>query len=221
MDVTLLSQLAGLALLDALNPATIAAVALVLLSPLPRPLVTAVAFVLGAFTTVLFLGLLLLAGAEAAADVVAGATTWVRRGALTLAGLLLLRAAVRRTRDRARAQVRLPSWVGPWTAFPLGVLVTGADLPNAFPYLVAVERIVAAGVPLLTALPVLAGYALVYVGPCLALVVGARAAGQRLRARLDRVYRRLGGAAVVRRSWPVAGLLGLAGAGAFALVPLV
>ena len=53
------------------------------------------------------------------------------------------------------------------------VLVTGADLPNAVPYLVAIERLVAAQVPQAQALLVLAGYAAVYVLPCALLVLGA------------------------------------------------
>ena len=221
MDGILLAQIMGLALLDALNPATVAAVTLVLLSPLPRPLRTALGFVLGAYLVVLALGVLLLSGAGAAAELLTGATAWVRRGALLLAGVLLLRAAARRLRERHRAQVVLPRWVGLWTALPLGVLVTGADLPNAFPYLVAVERLVAADVPPATALAVLAGYALVYVGPCLALVAAAGLARHRVRARLATVYERLGAARTVPRSRRAAALLGLAGVGVLGLVPLV
>jgi hypothetical protein len=138
----LLSGIVGLALLDALNPATIACVALLLVSPSRAPLRTAAAFVVGAYLTVLALGATVLGGAAVLSD-----TTVVRRVGLTVAGLLVLVAAVRRLRTRHRSAVALPGWVGPWTAAPLGALVTGADLPNAFPYLVAIERLVAARLP--------------------------------------------------------------------------
>lgn len=55
----------------------------------------------------------------------------------------------------------LPRSFGPWTAAPVGVLVTAADLPQAFPYLIAIERLVAAEAPDGTALLVLAGYGVV------------------------------------------------------------
>lgn len=128
MSAALVSGILGLALLDALNPATIACVALLLVAPSRRPLPTAGAFVLGAYLTVLVLGATVHAGAAVLDD-----TTGVRRVGLTIAAVLVLVAAARRLRDRRRDAVSLPAWIGPWTAMPLGVLVTGADLPNAFP----------------------------------------------------------------------------------------
>jgi uncharacterized membrane protein len=214
----LLAQVAGLALIDALNPATVATVALLLLAPLRRPVGTAVSFVVGAYATVLAAGAGVLLGAGSAASGLAGGTAWVRRVALVLAATMLAVAAVRRLRTRRRAAVSLPSWVGPWAALPLAVLVTGADLPNAFPYVVAVERLLAADVGAGTGLLVLAGYALVYVLPCLLLVVGASALGpQRVAARLRPLHARFGAARTVPASVPAA--LGL-GALAAVLVGL-
>lgn len=146
----------------------------------------------GAYLVVVTLGVALFLGAGAAAQVIEGATVWIRRGALVGAGVLLLWQATRRLRDRHRAAVRLPRWVGPWTAAPLGVLVTGADLPNAFPYLVAIERLLAAAVPPGVGALALACYAVVYVLPCLLLVVATVARGERVRRRLDGLHRRLG-----------------------------
>ncbi|MGF1661813.1 MAG: GAP family protein [Kineosporiaceae bacterium] len=223
MDLTtgLIAQLAALAALDALNPATIAAVALLLLAPLRRPVAAALAFTAGAYAVVLGLGVALYLGAGAAADVVAGATVWVRRGALVLAGLLLLHQATRRLRDRHRDAVRLPAWVGPWTAAPLGVLVTGADLPNAFPYLVAVERLLAAAVAPSVGVLALACYAAVYVLPCLVLVAAAAARGRAVRRRLAGLHERLGGARTVRRSRRAAAGLAAAGLAAWGLATVV
>ncbi|MGY1732066.1 GAP family protein [Geodermatophilus sp. SYSU D01045] len=211
MTSTLLAGILGLALLDALNPATIGGVALVLLAPLRHPVACAAAFVGGAYLTVLALGLAVWSGAEAAADAVTGGITWVRRIALGIAALLLLVAAVRRLRSRRRGAVTLPAWFGPWTAAPVGVLVTGADLPNAFPYLIAIERLVTADVAAGQGVAVLAGYALVYCAPCLVLLVLGAFHGERVRRRLGALYERIGTPRTVPRSIPAAlGLVGLA-----------
>lgn len=204
MTAGLLVGVFGLAALDSLNPATIAGVALILLAPLQRRLGTALAYVAGANLAVLAVGVAVYAGADLAADAVSGGLVWVRRGALGLAALLLLVAAVRRLRSQQRSAVVLPRWFGPWTAAPVGMLVTAADLPNAFPYLVAIERLVAAGVPFGSGLWVLAGYAVVYCLPCLVLLAVGTAHGERVRRRLQRVYDRIGQARTVPRSVPAA-----------------
>lgn len=212
MSAALLLAIAGLAVVDAFNPATILAVALILLLPGRRPVATALAFVLGAYLTVLGLGAALYVAADAAADVVSGGLVWVRRLAFGLAALALLLTAVRRLRSRHRAAVALPRWLSVTTALPLGVVVTGADLPNAFPYFIAVERLVSAGVPVPVGLLVLAGYAVVYCLPCLVLLAAGMTWGGRVRRRLDSLYARFGAAREVPRSIPAA--LGLALLGA-------
>lgn len=207
LTTELMWGIAGLAVLDSLNPATVAGVTLILLAPLRRRGLTALAYVAGAYVVVLAVGTALFLGGGELADTVTGASTWVRRGALLLAALFLVVGAARRLRTRVRPAVVLPAGFGPWTAAPLGVLVTGADLPNAFPYLVAVERLVAADVASATGVGVLALYAVVYCLPCLALLVVGLAGGGRVADRLRRVYDRLGGARVQHRS--VAAAVGL------------
>jgi len=207
----------GLALLDSFNPATIAGVALILLSPLRRPVASALAYVLGAYAVVLAMGTAVLVSAGAAASAVSGSLEWIRRIAFALAALALLVAAVRRLRDRRRGAVGLPAWFTPWTAAPIGVLVTGADLPNAFPYLVAIERLVAAGIPLGDGVPVLALYAVVYCLPCLVLLLLGTLHGDRVRRRLARVYDRIGRERTVPRSLPIAAGLVLLSVGAAAV----
>src|SRR3712207_9567730 len=107
MTPALLVGIAGLAALDSLNPATIAGVALILLAPLQRRLATALAFVAGAYLTVLAIGVAVYAGADLAADVVTGGLVWVRRGAFGLAALLLMVAAVRRLRPQRSEERRV------------------------------------------------------------------------------------------------------------------
>ncbi|HXV91681.1 MAG TPA: GAP family protein, partial [Pseudonocardia sp.] len=182
--------------------------ALILLLPGPRPVLTALAFVLGAYLVVLGGGALAYLAADAAAGAVTGGLVWVRRIAFGLAAVALLLAAVRRLRPYRRGAIALPSWVAPLTAPVLGVVVTAADLPNAFPYFVAIERLVSAAVPVPLALLVLAGYSVVYCLPCLLLVAAGAAGGDRVRRRLDPLYRRFGTERDVPRNVPVA--LGLA-----------
>ena len=208
----LLLSIAGLAAVDSLNPATIAGVALILLAPLPRPAVTALAYVAGAWVVVFVVGAGLFVGGGELGRAVQGGAVWVRRGALLLAAAVVLISAVRRLRPRGRAAVVLPGWVGPWTAAPLGVLATGADLPNAFPYLIAIERLNAAQVPTGVGLVVLVLYAVVYCTPCLVLLLVGTIWRERITSRLQRVYERLGSARQQPRSVPAAaGLLLLAG----------
>jgi cytochrome c biogenesis protein CcdA len=209
VSAALLGTVAGLALLDSLNPATILGVALILLLPGRSPVPSAVAYVLGAYATVLGLGVALLLAADAAAGAVDGGLVWVRRVAFGLAALMLLRAAFTRLRPSRRRAIALPAWFSPWTALPLGVVVTAADLPNAFPYAIAIERLVSAGVQPPAGFAVLAAYALVYCLPCLVLLVAGAVWGERVRDRLDGLRARFGGAADRPRSLSAALGLGL------------
>lgn len=211
MTSLLVVSIAGLAALDSLNPATIVAVALILLASRQRPVVEAVAFVVGAFATVLTLGVAVYLGADAATGAVDDGLVWLRRFAFGLAAALVLISAVRSLRPRHRRAVALPTWFGPWTALPLGVLMTGADLPNAFPYFVAIERLVDADVTTPTALLVLAGYAVVYCVPCLILLdIGLRTRNGTTGRRLRALHARFGSEADLPARPGVAVLLGLA-----------
>ncbi|WP_166789752.1 GAP family protein [Cryobacterium fucosi] len=212
MTPVLLAGVAGLALLDSLNPATILSITLILLAGLRRPVVSALAFVLGAFATVFTLGLAIFLSAGAAADVVSGGVVWLRRIAFGVAAVALLVAAFRRLRDRPREGVTLPRWFSPVTALPLGVMMTGADLPNAFPYFIAIERMINAEVPAATGALVLAGYALVYCLPCLVLLVLGILFRERVRLRLQVLVDRFS-TGTVRRSAGAAVLLALAALG--------
>jgi len=209
VSAALLLAVTGLALLDSLNPATILGVGLILVLPSRHPVRAALAYVLGAYLTVLALAAGLYLAADAAADVVDGGLVWVRRVAFGLAALMLLRAAIRRLRPTRRAQVVLPAWFTPWTALPLGAVVTAADLPNAFPLAIAIERLVSSGVAPAAGFVVLAGYALIYCVPCLLLLGAGVAWGERVRGRLKGLYDRFGSARDVPRSIPAALGLGV------------
>jgi hypothetical protein len=211
MTAGLIAAIATLAALDSLNPATMAGVVLILLAPLRRPVTSALAYVAGAYLVVLAAGIALFLGSSELSNTLQDGVAWVRRGALLLAAVILAVSGLRRLRTRTRSAVVLPPWFGPWTAGPLGVVATGADLPNAFPYLLAIERLSAAGVPTGTGVIVLALYALVYCLPCLVLLAVGVAWRGRVTSHLQRVYERLGAERIQPRSVGVAvGLLVLA-----------
>ena len=211
MTTALLFTVFGLAALDSLNPATIGAVVLVLLLPTRRPVASALGFVAGAYLTVLLLGVVVFLAADAAADSITGGLVWVRRIAFGLAAVMLVISALRRLGSRRRRAVELPAWFSPLTAVPLGAVVTGADLPNAFPYFIAIERLVTAEVEPAFGLGVLMGYAAVYCLPCLVLLALGRAYGDRVRGRLKPLYDRFGAARHMPRSFSAAlGLTSLA-----------
>jgi cytochrome c biogenesis protein CcdA len=204
------SLIGGLALADSLNPATIVTVTLILLSPMPRPVLTALVFVAAAATTVVAVGAAIYFSSAAAVSTLDSGLDWLRRIAFTIAALALLVAAVKRLSDRPRRAPSLPAWFTPWTAFPLGVVVTGADLPNAFPYFIAIERLVSADVAGALAMAVLGGYAVIYCIPCLVLLgIGVTMHG-RIRPRLDALRRRLGTGITPRSPWIAAALALLA-----------
>jgi hypothetical protein len=75
--------------------------------------------------------------------------------------------------------------------------MTGADLPNAFPYFIAIERLLAAGIATPTATVVLAMYAFVYCFPCLVLLGLGLNRGERVLGALRRLHERFGTEAAI------------------------
>lgn len=210
MTGALIAGIAGLALLDSLNPATIVAVTLVLIAAPRRPALVAGAAVLGAALTVFAVGAALFLTAGAAAGAVDGIVIGLRFVAFGAAGIALVVAGIRRLRDRTRRAIELPAWFSPWTALPFGMLLTAADLPNAFPYFIAIERMVSTGVTPGTGLLILAGYTVIYCLPCLILLVVGIISGKRVRERLQRLVDKLG-TGTAKRSIPIAVVLCLLG----------
>jgi len=191
--------LAGLAVLDSFNPATLVAVTLILLGSRDRPVADTLGFVAGAFATVLGVGAMIYLGADAASEGVTNGVAWVRRGAFGLAAVVVLVSAIRALRPRRRRELGLPRWFTPATAAGLGVLMTGADLPNAFPYFIAIERLVTSDVDPGVALALLAAYSAIYCLPCLVLLaIGLR--GGALTRHLRRLHDRFGTEAEVPAS---------------------
>ncbi|MCD0443123.1 GAP family protein [Glycomyces sp. A-F 0318] len=184
MTAGLLWGLTGLALLDSVNAATIWIVIVILLGA-KRPAPTGWAFMLGAAASFLALALAFYFGLSFAESALEGIALWLRR--LLFAGLAaaLVVAGVRRLRPRERRDRTLPPWVNVWSALPFGALATLGDLPNAFPMLLAVERLVDADVAAAAAVAVLVGYTLVYAAPSALILAAGLAFNEELREQLE------------------------------------
>jgi cytochrome c biogenesis protein CcdA len=102
---------------------------------------------------------------------------------------------------------RLPAATRPAAVFALGMAVTVLELPTALPYLGAVGAMTRADLAVADWLPPLVVYNLIFVLPPLVLLAGHVVLGERAEAMLERLRRRLGGAAREGLLW----LLGLVG----------
>lgn len=212
MSASLLTGIVLLALLDSLSPVTITAVTLILVSGAHRPIRTAAVVVLGAASTVFAAGAVLFLSVGSAANAINGTVAVLRILAFGAMGVALVVAGIRRFRDRSRRSFSLPDWFTEWTALPLGVVITAADLPNAFPYFIAIERMVSAGVQPIVGLIILAGYAVLYCLPCLLLIAIGIVARKRIKLWLESIVVRLG-TGTVKRSVPIGILLMALGIG--------
>jgi hypothetical protein len=168
----LLLALFALALLDSLNPVTIAGAVFLLLTP--RPVPRTLSFVAGAGLAYFAGGVLLYLGLGAAfvrvLDHLSG--PWVH-ALLVVLGVVMAAAGVwmqrRKPREGSRRHFKN---LHPAATFLIGASVTGSDLPTAFPLIIAVERMTQAGLGLMGALAALALYVAVYALPLLLLLAG-------------------------------------------------
>lgn len=219
MTGELVLTLIGLALLDSLNTSTLFFVMVVLLTA-RSPIRSAVAYAAGAAGSFFGLACGLYAGALAAEAVVVNLAQWLRRGTLVLLALWLVYLGFKRLRDRPRKPLLLPAWFGPLTAFPIGAVATVADLPNAFPLFIAIERLTSAPIEGPVWVLALAGYVAAYALPIgLVIVVGAWKADQ-ARAAMRRITDRLL-SGTAKRSLPLAAGFGVAAVASATLAAVV
>jgi cytochrome c biogenesis protein CcdA len=184
MAAALIVLLVGLALVDSLNPFTIAAQAYLLSTP--RPLPRSLAFTAGTAATYFSGGVLLLGSWSAIrAWLIAVVPGWGWGAAELALGVGLGGFATWSwIRGTAGKPFTPPHSLGMVASFGLAALSTVWDLPTALPLFAAVDRIAAAGLPLLTDLLLLAIYVLVYVLPLVALI----AIRTRFAAHSDRMF---------------------------------
>jgi cytochrome c biogenesis protein CcdA len=219
MTTELVLGLVGLALLDSINTSTLFLVMVILLMG-RRPVASGVAYTIGATLSFFGLALGLYFGASAAEANISDAARWIRRGTFALLALWLLSLAYKRLRDRPRKPFTLPGWFRPVTALPIGVAATIADLPNAFPLFIAVERLVSAEVGSEPGVLAWVGYTVVYAAPIVVVLILGATQGERARRVMRRVTDRLL-TGVARRSLPLVAAFTAAGLASAALVAVV
>lgn len=219
MTPTLLLTLIGLALIDSINVSTIWIVVVILLGA-RRPAVTGWAYAAGAFITFLIFTSLLFFGLTVAGTWLTELTLWMRRILFAVMTIVFTVLGARRFRSRPRRGYGLPAWVNAWTAFPLGLLATISDIPNAFPMFLAIERLVDADITPATAIPILIGYTAIYALPTVAVLVLGLIYKDRLRTRLQTLYDRYA-TGDTKPSWKLATLFFVAAAASLTILLLV
>ena len=170
MTATLALTLVGLALIDSVNVSTLKTVAIILLVA-RRPTATGWMYAIGALVSFMALAFALYFGAQAASEVVAEFSLWVRRIIYVVLAVAFVVFGVRKLKTRQRGGIpKLPAWINPYTGILLGALATVADIFNAFPLFLALDRIVEVDVSAGTAVLTLVVYSLIYILPTFALL---------------------------------------------------
>ncbi|MCZ8063592.1 GAP family protein [Silanimonas sp.] len=170
MEATFFATVVALALVDALNPFTIAAQAYLLGTPKPMP--RSIAFLVTTLATYLVAGVLLVAGASAflidlrplLPDVLVAAAA-LGSGLACLGGAAWLWRSARRGTPLAS-----PKSLGIGATVAFAVLATATDVPTALPYFAAAGMIAGEGGSAPAQVAWLLLYCLIYVAPMVALV---------------------------------------------------
>lgn len=175
MTFALIGLLSGLALIDALNPFTIAAQAYLLGTP--RPMRRSIAFLVGTYATYLAGGVVLLLGWGAfLARVLPLLPGWAIPAGEILLGVGAFGFGIRSLRKSATGTpFAPPSDVSVRATLGFAVASTFADLTSALPYFGAISQIASADLGDWTTGLALAWYNLLYCAPLIALII-ARAA---------------------------------------------
>lgn len=190
---------AGIALVDSLNPTTIGP-ALVLAAAAPgragRKRVRD--FTIGVFAVFLAGGVLLVLGPGQlllAALPHPGRTT-KHVVQLILGALLLIAATVLWLKRERLARKALPTPDGSRGALALGAAIAAAELPTALPYFAAIAAIVDSDAGLPVQLGLLLVFNVLFVAPLLAMMIAMVVAGERAEPLLKRTRERF------ERHWP-------------------
>lgn len=189
----LLVAIAGLAVLDSLNPSAITVALLLSLRRLGRPralLRDVCAYAAGIAVSMLVIGVLLVLGLPV---VLTALTASVPERTIDIIQLgigvtLLLFGGLLPTRSNRQAPTVERSG---WGLFTLALAVTTVELTSALPYLAAIGMITQASLPPLVWVPVLVAYCLITVAPVLAIGGIAAALGERIRPWAERNAQRL------------------------------
>ena len=184
--LNLLALIVPIALLDSLNPVTIAVH--VYLLGTPQPTIRSASFVAGIFLAYFAGGILLSLGLGSILQYFANFSTATWQLLQVATGLLLTGLAVYLWRaPEKKNETGKPAAMTVAGTFWLGIGVTASDLPTAVPYIAAIERMLQAKPSLFGMVGALAFYNFIYVLPLLVLFGVYLFAGARGNAILQRV----------------------------------
>ncbi|MCW4029281.1 MAG: GAP family protein [Candidatus Bathyarchaeota archaeon] len=189
--IELLATLISLALVDCLNPATIATQAFLLIGT-EKPKARAITHAIGVYVAYFMIGFLIIFGlGESLKQLFAftlGTTEYVIL--LVLGFVLILFACLMKTSnggsriDRYLQKVRTMS---PTKTFFFGFFSTFMDIPTAFPYFAAIAILIGVQLSFLGITALLLIYNFIYVLPLLVLVVIYLAARKECATQLQRI----------------------------------
>jgi len=164
----LIGSIAGIALVDSLNPTAIA-LQLLLLST-PGASARSAAFILGVFAGNYAGGLILVLGVNRFFGARLRDVAALHDGIQAIIGVLLVVAGIFACRFASpKKSRRAPP--GPWQSFLMGIAEMALELPTAFPYLAAVGLIVRESPPLPATLGILLIYNILFVLPLWVLLL--------------------------------------------------
>ncbi len=187
MSLSAAFALIGLALVDALNPFSIAAQAFLLSTG--RPVARGLAFVLGTFAVYLLCGVVLLEGwLVLLHSLLPALPPWVPGGLEIGAGIAALAAGIYTWRQAAQGKsTPSPSNLSLLATTAFAVVSTLSDMPTAIPYFAAASQIAASDGGALTRYSWLLIYNLIYVAPLVAMLALRVGLGDGTAAILGRV----------------------------------
>lgn len=182
MTLSSLLSMIGLALLDCINPATIAT--MIILLPLIRKKWHALVFIVGTFLVYFSAGVLVFFGVnkylkEILMSFFSTYSTWIAITEIAVSIVLLIFGAiqvVKLIRQLIANDVKFKDYMGmavkkvtPYSIFTLAIISTLADLPTAIPYFGFVGILSSSNVSTAIMIVFFALYCLIYISPMLLL----------------------------------------------------
>lgn len=167
--LSLFAVIISIALLDSLNPVTIAVHIYLLGTPQPR--IRTLTFIAGIFLAYFSGGLILLLGLNSILMYLANLPDQIWYSAQAVVALALIGFAVYLWRGTSDGSEPVqPASLHPINTFWLGFAATLSDLPTAIPYIAALERMLQAKLSVWWLLGATAFYNLIYILPLLILL---------------------------------------------------
>lgn len=183
-----LIAISAIALVDSINPATVAQAAA--FAGTARPVRAVMGFWSGAMLTYLVTGLLVLAGLDRLVrDIVTHPPGWLLVCVMLLGIASAAAGCVLWVRRDRRALGDLLVAGSGRTAFTVGVLATVTDLPTAVPYFAAIGIITSSGTGRASQLGLMLTYNLIYMLPVVLVLAFRLVAGNRSQAALAAITR--------------------------------